>query len=88
MTQKIEVVCGRCGGNGRSLERSDWSCTVCEGAGEREKIREKDATIRDLLAALLHMKGCGACAEDSWETCEGGRDALAAIAKAETFTKR
>lgn len=34
------------------------------------------------LDALQHMQHCASCAEGSWEDCEGGRDALAAIAKA------
>lgn len=36
----------------------------------------------ELLAALTHMRCCQACAEGSWEDCEGGQDALAAIARA------
>lgn len=36
----------------------------------------------ELVAALQHMKSCGSCCEDSWETCEGGRAALAALEKA------
>lgn len=38
---------------------------------------------RELLAlrkALEHMGRCAYCAEDSWEDCEGGRQALAALA--------
>lgn len=35
----------------------------------------------ELAEALLHMKECGPCAEDSWLSCEGGRAALAALEK-------
>lgn len=38
--------------------------------GERDKLRE----------ALRHMQWCRACGEDSWEYCDGGREALAALA--------
>lgn len=37
---------------------------------------------RELVEALLHMKSCGSCCEDSWEDCEGGCAALAALEKA------
>ena len=40
------------------------------------------AAAPELLAALYHMRSCGECAEDDWQVCEGGRAALAAIAKA------
>lgn len=56
-----------------------------------ELVAERDALklqVGELLVALRHMKVCGACAEDSWETCQGGRDALEAMAKAEGAVKR
>lgn len=38
--------------------------------------------LEDRLAeALMHMKACGDCAEDAWNACEGGREALAALAE-------
>ena len=40
------------------------------------------AAAPDLLEALEHMSQCRPCGEDPWEDCEGGRKALAAIAKA------
>jgi hypothetical protein len=50
---------------------------------------EADANARliaaapDLLAGLCHMRWCRSCSEGDWNDCEGGRAALAAIAKAE-----
>jgi hypothetical protein len=41
------------------------------------------AAAPELLDALCHMRWCASCAEGGWEDCEGGRAALAAIAKAE-----
>lgn len=35
----------------------------------------------ELLEALEHMQTCRHCGEDAWADCEGGRKALAAIAK-------
>ena len=40
------------------------------------------AAAPDLYEALEHMRWCRHCGEDSWEDCEGGRQALAALAKA------
>ncbi len=38
-------------------------------------------TLADGLAeALRHMQWCRACGEEQWEGCDGGRDALAALA--------
>ncbi len=38
--------------------------------------------IDALVAALRHMNGCGACAEDSWNLCRsGGSEALALLNK-------
>jgi hypothetical protein len=56
-----------------------------------EQYREERAAALlqngELVAALQHMKSCGVCAEDSWETCEGGREALAALVKANVTEK-
>lgn len=41
------------------------------------------AAAPELLEALYHMQHCRSCAEGSWEDCDGGRAALAAISKAE-----
>lgn len=46
------------------------------------ELKESNRLNGELVAALQHMKSCGGCAEDSWECCEGGRAALAAIEKA------
>lgn len=40
--------------------------------------RERD----EALEALAHMQWCQSCAEGSWEDCDGGRAALAILAKA------
>jgi hypothetical protein len=40
------------------------------------------AAAPDLLEALDHMQFCRACGEGDWADCDGGRAALAAIAKA------
>lgn len=53
--------------------------------------KERDATllqIGELVEALQHMKMCGSCGEDSWDICEGGRQAQAALDKATTTEKR
>lgn len=51
-----------------------------DAAIEQVKALEGAKAIADRLAgALDHMQICGECAEDSWETCEGGRKALAAL---------
>jgi hypothetical protein len=55
-------------------------------ADERPKLVACRAAIGELLAALEHMRYCRHCAEGSWEDCNGGRDALAAIAAAEALT--
>jgi hypothetical protein len=45
------------------------------------EVRRLNLQNRELVDALLHMKSCGGCAEDSWLSCEGGRAALAALEK-------
>ena len=40
------------------------------------------AASPDLAAGLEHMQHCRSCAEGSWEDCDGGRAALAALAQA------
>ena len=39
-------------------------------------------TIKELAASLEHMQHCRSCGESSWEDCDGGRAALAALARA------
>ena len=41
------------------------------------------AAAPDLLAALKHVEICASCAQADWGACPGGRQALAAIARAE-----
>jgi hypothetical protein len=47
---------------------------------ERDRLKLQ---ISELVAALQHMKICGSCGEDSWNICEGGRAAQAALDKAD-----
>ena len=49
---------------------------------EREKVGVLRDACSDLLPSLQHMQHCGACAEDNWSSCEGGRRAEAAMDKA------
>lgn len=42
----------------------------------------------ELVEALQHMKMCGSCGEDSWNICDGGRQAQATLDKATTPEKR
>ena len=49
---------------------------------EREEWIARTAAAPDLLEALQHMQICRECAEGDWADCDGGRAALAAIAKA------
>jgi hypothetical protein len=42
-----------------------------------------DSGARELREALQHMRVCQSCADGSWEDCEGGIAALAALAKSE-----
>lgn len=53
-----------------------------KGTDEVRALVRLVAAAPELLEALTHMEWCRACAEDAWEKCEGGRHALAAIAKA------
>lgn len=48
------------------------------------EVRRLNLQISELLEALQHMKMCGSCGEDSWDICEGGRQAQAALDKATT----
>lgn len=40
------------------------------------------AAADELAAGLEHMQHCRSCGEGSWEDCDGGRSALAVLAKA------
>ena len=40
------------------------------------------AAAPELLESLQHKQACAVCAQGSWEDCDGGKKALAAIAKA------
>ncbi len=51
-----------------------------EMRGESDKLR---AAVEALAYSLRHMEHCAVCATDSWQECEGGRDALAALALAD-----
>ena len=48
-------------------------------AAERERWQ---ALVQTLVEALEHMQLCGPCAEGSWDDCDGGRAAEAALAAA------
>jgi len=66
-----------------TLEEVTW-CEDKQDADDIEYVLKSTvaaltASHAALLDALEHMKGCRWCAEDSWEDCEGGRAALAAI---------
>jgi hypothetical protein len=37
----------------------------------------------ELYESLLHMRLCASCSQGAWDECDGGRAALAAIAKVE-----
>ena len=50
--------------------------------GMTEDAVRKLVAAPELAEALEHMRWCRHCGEDSWEDCEGGRQALAALAKA------
>lgn len=62
---------------------SQHPCHLSGGVAEAEANERLIAAAPELYEALLHMKTCGACAEDNWNACEGGRRAEAALAKAE-----
>ena len=52
--------------------------------------REKEQMllqIGELVQALQHMNMCGSCGEDSWDICDGGRQAQAALDKATAAQK-
>ena len=49
---------------------------------------ESNRLNSELVEALQHMKMCGSCAEDSWNLCEGGKQAQAALDKATGTGKR
>ena len=40
------------------------------------------ATIRELVEAVKHLKVCGDCAENGLENCDGGRAVLEVLKKA------
>lgn len=63
-----------------ATEEDRWRETVIKAREARDCA---DLQVGELLVALRHLKDCGACGEGSLETCQGGRDALAAMAKAE-----
>jgi hypothetical protein len=41
----------------------------------------EDYGVRELRESLQHMRVCQSCADGSWEDCDGGIAALAALAK-------
>lgn len=41
--------------------------------------------VRELVSALSHAQVCADCALGSWTTCDGGREALAAMEKATAY---
>ncbi len=67
---------------------------ACDGAALRNAAESRaDAALEQVAAlreALEHMAWCQSCAEGSWDDCEDGRQATAALADtvkaAETFT--
>jgi hypothetical protein len=65
---------------------AEWREQVL-AAGEADEAQAPDTALLEsharLLEALCHMRMCGRCAEDSWNACDGGRDANDAIAAAE-----
>lgn len=50
-----------------------------------EELRTGDRQLLwDAMAALQHLRGCGACGEDSWESCStGGQHAAHTLAAIE-----
>lgn len=60
-----------------SSEMSRLFDRVTELTAELQSSRE-DA--ERLAVSLSHMRVCSTCAEGSWESCEGGREALEALA--------
>lgn len=54
---------------------------VCQRV-ERTANADLISAAPELLEGLQHVQVCASCSEGSWGDCEGGRAALAAIAKA------
>lgn len=44
--------------------------------------------VAELVDSLTHMRYCAHCAESDWNDCEGGRAALAALARVRPATPK
>lgn len=58
--------------------RSAWNAAASAVAEEAKNEARDEAEHQIALwrSSLEHMRQCGDCAQDSWNTCEGGRAAL------------